>query len=363
MKIAIISEFSVPHFAGGGEQRYYEIAKRLVKKGHEVTWITMRQKNAAVTENFEGVKIVHLFPRIKNPPRRNIIQFFIYQITLFFHLLVNKYDVVDCQPFNPLFPAFIATKIRRTKFVATIHDIGSSNSDQWMKKSRLHSLERFLYKLPYKTIITVSSFVKQQLIANNIKSKIVVVHNGIDTKYIEKIVGKKEPVKKWDLIFVGRNTPHKHPEDFIEVVKKLNIKGAIIGEGFENYELAKNNKNISLLGKLESYEKVIQEIKKAKILVLPSTREGFGLVVAEANACQVPAIAYNKTGVEDVIINDKTGFLVEQRDVNALAIKVQKILKDNSLRKKMGISARKHMGDFSWDKTAKYIEKAYEDAK
>lgn len=76
------------------------------------------------------------------------------------------------------------------------------------------------------------------------------------------------------------------------------------------------------------------------ILCLPSYREGFGTVVIEAAAMQVPTVGTNIYGLNDAVVNGVTGILVEPINSTQLAEAIQKLLADDILRKTLGEQAR-----------------------
>jgi glycosyltransferase involved in cell wall biosynthesis len=78
----------------------------------------------------------------------------------------------------------------------------------------------------------------------------------------------------------------------------------------------------------------------ADILLLPSYREGFGSVIIEAAACEVPAIAYRIDGVVDAIEDGRTGILVDVGDVRLFASAMKRLTIDESLRARLGRQAR-----------------------
>lgn len=78
-------------------------------------------------------------------------------------------------------------------------------------------------------------------------------------------------------------------------------------------------------------------------LVLPSYREGFGTVVLEAAAMELPAVVTNTLGGRDVVIEDKTGFCVPIRDVARLERAIEHLAESSDLRGRMGRSARRHV--------------------
>jgi starch synthase len=73
--------------------------------------------------------------------------------------------------------------------------------------------------------------------------------------------------------------------------------------------------------------------------VLPSIEDGFGLVMAEAMASGCPIISSTNTGGPDLYTNDKEGFIVPPRDVEALAASLQKLADEPALQRRMRLAA------------------------
>ena len=107
-------------------------------------------------------------------------------------------------------------------------------------------------------------------------------------------------------------------------------------------------------------EELIREIKESAMLVLPSTREGFGLVLAEANCCNKPVIAYASGGTVNVIDDGYSGYLVKPRDKEALKEKIELLLNDKQLQKQIGFNGRTRVEEyFDWDKIVdEYVDLA-----
>jgi glycosyltransferase involved in cell wall biosynthesis len=375
MKICILSDFFIPHYNGGGERRYFEIAKRLQNKGHAVDVVCMKIQGADDHEIIEGINVYHVGPVIKGPPYRSVFDFIHFTISGFLWILKHDYDIIDAQTYVPLIPGFFGAKIKRIPVLGTIHDVGSGGADQWLIFSNLASFfEKFLVRLPYNKIITVSTQTKNALIQKyGVKpERVNVVYNGVAPNYIDSI----DVTQKYrnSIIFVGRLAPHKHVDELIKVIELLkkdfkDIHLKIIGNGIEKDNLTKIvndlnlNDHIDFLSDLE-YGKVIKEMKRSSILVLPSTREGFGMVLAEANACSVPVIAYKSGGVVEVIENGKNGFLVEPHDINELSDKIRFLLLNEDIRKDMGNYGRKKVQkSFDWKKIVDEIIEIYKKTK
>jgi hypothetical protein len=90
MKILIVSEMSVPYATGGGEVRYALLAGELVKAGHDVTWLSMQQRQSPRNEVLQGVKHLHRGPHIANPPVRPLLAKLCFICTLWLHMVFNR---------------------------------------------------------------------------------------------------------------------------------------------------------------------------------------------------------------------------------------------------------------------------------
>jgi len=87
------------------------------------------------------------------------------------------------------------------------------------------------------------------------------------------------------------------------------------------------------------------------VFSLPSWNEAFGVVYLEAMACGKPVIGCQGQGIEDVITDGKTGFLVKPKDVADLAAILLMLFEDPELRRKVGAQARRLVqADFTWEK-------------
>lgn len=149
------------------------------------------------------------------------------------------------------------------------------------------------------------------------------------------------------ILSVGRLVPRKGHTYLIEAVKKLvaegmDIKLVIVGFGPEKERLQKQAEGLDCeIRSGISEEEVNAEYKKADLFVLPSItdaqgeKEGLGLVSLEAMSYKVPVIAFDNGGVGEVVINDLTGILLPEKDVDGLAAAIKRVLGDQLLREKL----------------------------
>jgi glycosyltransferase involved in cell wall biosynthesis len=356
VNILIVSEMSVPYAVGGGEVRYALLSRELVRRGHVVTWLSMRQRESPDDEVIEGVRHLHRGPRITSPPSRPLLAMLRFMATAFCHILTHRYDIVDTQTYAPLPAVWLACLLSRQRMVATIHDTSSAAAgiagadDQWLSardRWLVKPIEKLLYRLPYRRIVTVSQAVAEDLVRRfGVKpSRISVVANGVDVAAIDAAPVSDKPV---DLLFVGRVVPHKHVEDFLEVTARMvarrrsaggaPITAAVVGGGplLERMRHTAQELGVGAVveftGDLPAHSDVIARMKAAKVLVLPSTREGFGLVLAEAMAAATAIAAYDIPPVRETVGPELADQLAPSRNVAILTDIVAKLLDSDGLR-------------------------------
>jgi len=93
-------------------------------------------------------------------------------------------------------------------------------------------------------------------------------------------------------------------------------------------------------------------LSSAHLALVPSVREGYGIVVIEANACGTVAVGWRVPGLQDSIRDGETGILVPFGDVQALGEQLSNLLQDHDRRTTMAECAKKWSRTHSWDKAA-----------
>ncbi len=117
-----------------------------------------------------------------------------------------------------------------------------------------------------------------------------------------------------------------------------------------------NNYNYEFM----EYYEVLARIKSSRILVLPSSREGFGMVVVEAFACGVPVVTVNEARNAAVeLVNGTRGFVVEL-GAHAIAGAVRTLLADDGLCERMSVGAKEMAHGYDWDAIVIQLRKVYE---
>ncbi len=219
-------------------------------------------------------------------------------------------------------------------------------------------------------LVTVSSFSKQDICEKyNIPAdKIDIVYNGAHDEYKPLDWKEREAVKEKYadgceyFVFAGALHPRKNVVNllkaFIRFKKKTrsNMKLVVVGRYGWNYE-----ELIAMREDMPFKEDVkwvgymnVDELSKvmggAYALAYPSLFEGFGIPILEALECGVPGIVSNTSSMPEVA--GDAGLLVDPTDVEDIALKMEQLYKDETLRAKLIANAKEQVKKFSWDKSA-----------
>jgi glycosyltransferase involved in cell wall biosynthesis len=229
--------------------------------------------------------------------------------------------------------------------------------------------------------ITVSKSLKEELIKQGIpKDKIIVIPACVEMdKFKEQINGKTfreeygigldEPLAGMVALFRPRKGAEYLLEAAAQVVKVIpQSRFAFVGEGEDEGYLLKlkemaNNLGITQNVIFTGFSKNIPGVLASlDCFVLPSLfGEGLPSVLLEAMAMKKPTIATPVQGIPEVVINEKTGFLIPPKNSKALSDALLKIFRDKEMAKKMGEEGRRMVEEgFSAERVAKRLEVVYD---
>jgi len=180
-------------------------------------------------------------------------------------------------------------------------------------------------------------------------------------------LGHREPV----LLFVGRLDPFKGPDLLLRSAAMMEEKAQIVIVGGKS----SNDKDMQQLKELAVQLKISKRVhfidaqpqyklpviySAADVTVVPSYHESFGLAAVESLACSTPVVATRAGGLTTVIQNNQTGFLVP-RCPGFFAERLDSLLQNPSMIKKMSMAARPSVLQFSWNNVANMVQNMYED--
>ncbi len=211
-----------------------------------------------------------------------------------------------------------------------------------------------------------------KLFGKRLSKKTKTIPAGIDNNYDENKdvswIDKKYKFKHDKMVlFTGRLTEHKGVEYLIKAARKIDAEIVILGDGPERKYLEKliekyKLDNVHMLGYFsQRLGKINDFYSRADIYVAPSVwNEPLGLVILEAMAHKTPVIATRKGGITTILKDGVNGFTVRAKDPNMIAKKVNLLLKDDKLRKKMSEAAyRTVIKRFTWEKVANKFYNLY----
>lgn len=270
----------------------------------------------------------------------------------------NKIDIISTHSGKDGIIGSIVGKICKIKVVRTRHLQTPISSP-------------FSYNLSSK-VIAVSGAVKNTLIKQGVKSKIIdVIYTGVDTnryspnftKNLKHELGLNKDTVLIGIVAVLRAA--KNHELLINAFNELSIPNTalvIIGEGPQGQNLkllTKECKNIFMLGNRTDINEFIGSLD---IFVLPSKMEALGTAILEASSAGVACIGSDIGGIPEAIKHDFTGLIFKNNDKQDLKQKLIKIITDKSLREHLGENARNYVKDnFSIDSMVAHTEKMYEE--
>lgn len=359
MKIAILSEFFYPYLLGGGERRYYEIAKRLSTMGHEVSVYTLHLAGTDRYEEHEGIKIHRSGWPLHPRDRRSLRPLPIYLLSLLARTI--KADIVDCNTYFPCFAGRVQSIFGRP-VIATIHDIYKGHWGEALGNMALDTIGNIMEKLVcefrYDGIICPSNSTIDVLQKNfEVDASISLIPNGVDIKLIDSVEGDEKEDHR--ICYCGRLVPLKHVGDLINAVEILrneypDIKCTIVGDGFLREELETLVKRKALERVIEFtgfiyYHRLIRIMKSSSVFVNPSTMEGFSVAVLEAMRCKCAAVGYRLDAYKD-FCDENNSILVEKRNVNQLVNAIRKCFSNNTHT--YGKYGYETAGNYDWDKIA-----------
>ena len=220
-------------------------------------------------------------------------------------------------------------------------------------------------------IIVVSNAMKQALIKQGCEpSKLLINTYGPNSDYLEVLPNYNSNI----IVGLGRHTYKKAPYLTILAFKKVletypDLKLVLIGAG-ELFEVSQNmvnslklTDNVVLPGGLERSE-IISYFKESFLMIQHSLvagngdSEGTPVGIIEAMAAGLPIVSTYHAGIPDVVIENESGFLVEEGDIETMAQKIITIVKDRDLAKAFGNSGKAIiLNDFTLEKHIDNIDK------
>lgn len=350
LRIAVLNWRDTTHPEGGGSERYIErIAADLVADGCQVEVLCSRHIGVPRRLRRDGVLFRHAGGR-----------WTVYLwalVTLLRERLAGQGPdvVVDVHNGIPFFARMVAS----CPVVVLVHHV---HREQWhvVFGRSLASVGWWLESWVSPRVhrgcqyIAVSEVTRRELVDLGVaESAVAVVHNG--TRPVPATQPDRDPNPS--LVVLGRLVPHKRVEHAIHALAALRpefpgLHLRVIGEGWWRAELEAEAGRLGVADEVTFTGFIDEQTKedllaRSWLMLVPSVKEGWGLMVVEAAAHGIPSIAYRSAGgLTESIHHDRTGILVD--DLPQLIGTARQLLVDHRWRTELGDAAREHVAGFSW---------------
>lgn len=350
LRVAVVSDALYPWHKGGKEIRYLRLLSRLPEYDMDVVVYSMRWwDDAPEVLQFPNGSLTYraICPRVPmyRGTKRSLFQAILFALSTL-RLLTRKFDVIeaDHMPYLQLVPLRIVAWIRRVPLVITWHEVwGREGWRSYVGRTGFAAawLERVCIRLP-DAIVAVSAGTAEKLVATGAKrDRLYVVPNTLD---FDQLSATEPQSSAPELLFIGRLIEHKNANLVIDAIGILSGRGydvhlGIVGTGPEEARLRAQVKDLSLesrvtfLSTFDSQHDLWSLLRGSRVLLAPSVREGFGLVVAESLALGTPVVCVlHPENESSVFIGPTTGSIVAPFDAEALADAAEYWLRDESPR-------------------------------
>lgn len=329
---------------GGAERMIVSQVRAFSEKGYDVHFLTLLPSpSEGKREEGKGKSFDEELRFLGNNWRKFHLKGFLDFLTWW-----RVYSFLKKEKFDAVITSLFMTNVvvRTCAVLAGVKTIISHEQNIYAEKKWWQRfVDRILARWT-KKIVAVSQDVadftsKQEDIP---REKFVINYNAVDIKKFEDI---PYPVRhSVTITTAGRLIEQKGQIYLIRAVKKLHEQGIkcslkIYGEGKLRSELEREG------GELPGIRPIKEILAETDIFVLPSLWEGLPLVLVEAMAAGRPIIATRVSGSREMIQDGINGFLVEPKDVDALATKLIELIKNPALCQQFSVAARERAKHFS----------------
>jgi glycosyltransferase involved in cell wall biosynthesis len=340
--------------AGGAEVVNEELAKRLARDDHEIIFITAQFPDAQSEEECDGFRIIRAGNRFS-------VYWHAYR---FYKKNLHEWPDLVIDEMNTI--PFFAKWYVKQKNIMFVHQLCR---EIWFYQMPFpFSLVGYLLEPMYlrllndREVITISESTKKDLMCFGFHpEKIHLISEGIELVPIKSLESQKFDAPT--ILALGSVRPMKRTEHMVkafEILKrslpetKLIIAGSI--EGAYGAKVLKHTrrspyaKDIACLGPV-SPDKKIELMQKSHAIAVASVKEGWGLIVTEANSQGTPAVVYNVDGLRDSVKNGETGIVCAANTPENMAEHIANLLEDKKAYERLRKSGWEWSKEITFEKS------------
>src|SRR4051794_793701 len=344
VRICLVYDCLFPYTVGGAERWYRNLAERLAAQGHEVTYVTLRQwDRGARLDLDERVRVVSAGPRMSlytAGGRRRILPPLVFGTGLLAHLLRRgrRYDVVHTCSF-PYFSLLAASAARRLGRYAIVVDWFELWSAAYWREY-LGPVGGHIGRVIQRACLRVrqkafcfAHMTAERLRADGLHGEVTVLEGMYESPPEPHPSAPADPL----VVFAGRHIPEKRAPAVVPAIAAARaalpeLRGVIFGDGPERPQVLEAIAANGLDGVVEApgfveSERVESTLARALCMVLPSRREGYGMIVVEASAAGVPSVVVRDpdNAAVELVEDGVNGFVAESAAPEAIAAAILRV--------------------------------------
>lgn len=359
MKIKTIAFVIYSLNSGGAERVVSTLANALINK-YSVTIITFTDITPFYPLN-NKIKIVHLFNNLT--PSKNVLDSIIINFKLYTKIkktakLLSIDLLIGFMTNTNILTILAAKSINRPVLISERNNPECSHLPKFWSTMR-----KFIYPSTNFLIIQTQP-IKEYFEKFVKKDKLQILPNPISSSHQKHKLNSSKQEKYNIVLSVGRLSNQKGHDIAIKAFTKINPDNwelHIVGEGPKRNEYEKLIGNLKMTSKIKLIGRdnnISNYYIKSKIFVFTSRFEGFPNALTEAMYFGLPCISTNcPTGPSELIENGENGFLIDIDDSESLSKKLEKLIRDEKLRRILGSKAEKSVAYLNeeqvvskWDK-------------
>jgi glycosyltransferase involved in cell wall biosynthesis len=381
VRICLVYDCLFPYTVGGAERWYRNLGERLGADGHDVTFITLRQWDQGKEPDIPGMRVIAVGPRMAlytDSGRRRILPPLVFGLGVLRHLLARgRYDVVHTAsfPYFSLLAAGLIRPFRRFRLVVDWHELWTR--DYWREylgavAGRVGwAIQYVCVKLPQRAFC-FSRLHAARLRSEGVHGDVIVLPGEYagSTERPEPLPA--EPL----LVFAGRHIHEKRVLALVPLMERLRrshpeLRCEIYGDGPERPELLEQIAAAGLGDVVDAPgfvagERVQSAMRRALCHVLPSRREGYGMVVIEAAAVGTPSVvvADPDNAAVELVDEGVNGVIAGSAEPADLEAAVQRVIEAGpGLRESTADWFARNAPDRSLEKSLAIVAASYESAR
>jgi glycosyltransferase involved in cell wall biosynthesis len=345
VRICLVYDCLFPHTVGGAERWYRNLGERLAADGHDVTYLTLRQWDRGTDPGVAGVNVRVVGPRMAlyvgdASGRRRILPPLVFGLGVLWHLLLHgrRYDAVHTAsfPYFSLLAAAVARPLGRYAIVVDWHEVWSR--EYWRQYLGRWGgavgsfVQRLCARVPQRAFC-FSRLHAARLRGEGLRGEPTVLTG----EYAGSLAAPQPAPARPVVVFAGRHIPEKRVPALLPAFARAHaaapeLRAEIFGDGPERERVLAEIARLDLGAVVAApgfveHAQVEEALRTALCMVLPSSREGYGLVVVEAAARGTPSVvvAGEDNAATELVDDGENGFVAASASPEDLAAAILRV--------------------------------------